>query len=149
MDGVEPSEALRLARMIVSGKVPSDYDELYAALLELRVLFDKPPSWYTRAVARVLLGIREVGERHWLVPGLPGDAYPLYNVRSTGEGRYVCDCYGHLYGFTRERSICTHVASVMLTRRWAEIRRVLGRDTGEPSGGRSDAVADQRDCHYD
>lgn len=125
---VDPREALRLARKIVSGEAPPGFDELYAALLELRVHFSKSQSWYTRAVARVLLGVRQVGERHWVVPSLPGDAYQLYNVWLTCEGKYACDCYTHLYGSRRERSICTHAASVMLARRLEELMRALGRN---------------------
>jgi len=125
---VDAKEALRLARRIAAGSPPPEYDELYAALLELRVTFSKSESWYVRAVARVLLGVRRVGERHWIVPSLPGDAYDAYNVWLTRDGRYMCDCYARSYGQLRERSICTHVAAVMLARRWEGLRRALGRE---------------------
>lgn len=135
--------------MIVSGKAPPQFDELYAALLELKVRFRKPDSWYARAIARVLLGVRQVEERHWLVPGLPGDSYSLYNVWLTREGKYICDCYGRLYGYKRERGICTHVASVMLARRWKELKRALGCDSDKLPGDHSNAVPGQRHGHHD
>ncbi len=146
---MNPAEALRLARRVAAGEEPEGCEGLYAALLELRVSFRKPASWYERALARVLLGVRRVGEGHWLVPGLPGDRYPLYNVWLGREGRYYCDCYVRLYGWRRRRAVCTHVASVMLARRWEELRRALAGDPGEAPRQGPYRVAGQRDGEHD
>ena len=118
-------DAMWIARRILAGEPPPGYEELYAAYLELRVIFDKPTSWYLRALARAIMGVRQVGRRHWLVPGIPGDHYSMYNVWLSRGGRYVCDCYGRAYGNRRSRMICTHVAAVQLTRRRDELERVL------------------------
>lgn len=107
-------------------------EELYAAVLDLKVSFDrKAKSWYVRALARVLLGPRRLSERHWLVPGgLPGDRYEFYNVWLSRDGKYRCDCYGRTFGERRGREVCTHVAAVMLARRWEEI--ATASESGAP-----------------
>lgn len=107
----------------MAGEPVEGYEELYAALLEIKVLFNKPPSWYERALARAILGVRQVGERRWLVPGLPGDYYPFYSVWLSVDGRYKCDCYLRSFGRFREKAICTHIAGVMLSRRWRRLKR--------------------------
>lgn len=117
--------AMGIARRILAGEPPPGYEELYAAYLELKVTFDKPTSWYFRALTRVIMGVRRVGKRHWLVPGIPGDRYPVYNVWLSKEGKYVCDCYGRAYGDRRSKMICTHVAAVLLVRRRDELKRLL------------------------
>lgn len=114
-------EVRRRAREIVRrarGLPDPGDDSLIEALRELMALFpDKSDSWFERAVMRVLLGVRRK-RGYWLVPGLPelGDRYTVYGVVFKG-GRYVCDCYLRMYGRTREKVICTHVAAVMLARR--------------------------------
>lgn len=136
-------EAFQLARRIVAGEPPREYEELYAALLELRVRFSKPNTWYVRAVARVLLGVRSVGRQHWLVPGLPGDRFEFYNVWLGRGGKYSCDCYSRRYGKSRELRVCTHVASVMLARRWEELRKALLNNAYEFSSSGSNGIADE------
>lgn len=107
----------------MAGEPVKGYEELYATLLEMKVLFNKPPSWYERALARAILGVRQVGERRWLVPGLPGDYYPFYRVWLSVDGRYRCDCYLRSFGRFREKAICTHIAGVMVSRRWRRLKR--------------------------
>lgn len=114
-----------IARKILAGDPPEGYEELFAAYLELKVVFNKPASWYLRALMRVVMGVRQVSKRHWLVPGIPGDQYPVYNVRLSREGKYMCDCYGRAYGDRRSRMVCTHVAATMLARRCEELKRLL------------------------
>ncbi len=98
---------------------------LLEALTLLKASFpQKSESWFLRALARYLAGIRKVSYNHWLVPGLPElrDTRPWYNVWLR-DGTYRCDCYARLYGKTREKSVCTHVAAVMLARRYERITK--------------------------
>lgn len=113
----------------MAGEPVEGYEELHAVFLELRVLFSKPSSWYERALARVILGVRQVGERYWLVPSLPGDYHAFYNVWLSADGKYKCDCHSRIFGNSREKAIYTHVASVMVSRRWERLKRDLGLAT--------------------
>ncbi|MCS7104124.1 MAG: hypothetical protein NZ954_00975 [Thermofilaceae archaeon] len=122
---MDSATALSIARRIVKGQPPAEYDELYAALLELKVSFSKPESWFLKTTARAIIGVKQVGEKHWIVPGLQGDYYGLYNVWLVRGGKYRCDCHNRLFGSSREKSVCTHVASVILSRRWVELKRSL------------------------
>ncbi len=116
------NELRRKARKIVRrarGLPSPDDSSLVEALRELMSLFpSKTDSWFERAVIRVLIGVKGKRGSYWLVPGLPelGDKYALYGV-TYRDGKYVCDCYLRMYGRTREKVICTHVAAVMLARR--------------------------------
>ena len=90
---------------------------LMDALDEVRSKFPgKSDSWYVRAVLRILSGVKKVCKDHWIVPGLNtlGDYYPYYNVVLGSDGRYVCDCHVHAYGYVRKSRICTHIAAVMV-----------------------------------
>ncbi len=65
--------------------------------------------------------VREVRENLYLVYGRRelGDWKPLYQVWfSEREGRWLCTCYLSAFGFRRRREICTHIAAVMLYRRY-------------------------------
>jgi hypothetical protein len=55
-----------------------------------------------------------------------GDWKPLYQVWfSEGEGRWLCTCYLSAFGFRRRREICTHIAAVMLYRRYKKALQQL------------------------
>ena len=93
---------------------------LMDALDEVRSKFPgKSDSWYVRAVLRILSGVKMVRKDHWIVPGshVLGDYYPYYNVVLGSDGKYVCDCHVHAYGYVRKSRICTHIAAVMVYRR--------------------------------
>jgi len=86
----------------------------------------KSRSWIKRALLR-LGDVREVRENLYLVQGRRelGDWKPLYQVWfSEREGRWLCTCYLSAFGFRRRREICTHIAAVMLYRRY---RKALER----------------------
>ncbi len=86
----------------------------------------KSRSWIKRALLR-LGDVREVRENLYLVYGRRelGDWKPLYQVWfSEREGRWLCTCYLSAFGFRRRREICTHIAAVMLYRRY---RKALER----------------------
>ena len=90
------------------------------ALNRLKCKFpDKGESWLVRAAIRVAAGVDRVGRNKWRVPGLRelGDAYAWYLVKYSGRFRtYICDCYFHYGGVYRERSVCTHIAAVIVYR---------------------------------
>ena len=96
-------------------------DPLRIALERLRRDFPgKSRSWVKRALFR-LPYVREVRDGLYVVEGVRelGDWKPLYQVWwSTREGRWECTCYYSTFGWRRRRGICTHVASVLLYRRF-------------------------------
>ncbi|MEM1606129.1 MAG: SWIM zinc finger family protein, partial [Fervidicoccaceae archaeon] len=92
----------------------------------------KSRSWIKRAIMR-LGDVRELKSGLYLVEGRRelGDWKPLYQVwYSERDGKWYCTCYFSHFGFARQRDICTHVAAVLLYRRYkkalekAERRRV-------------------------
>ncbi|RLE78034.1 MAG: hypothetical protein DRJ52_10855 [Thermoprotei archaeon] len=88
------------------------------ALADLKMLFpNKPKSWFTRATIRSFY-VKEVSRNHWTVEGLRelGDHYTEYHVTFNGS-KYACSCYAHMYGYSRKKRICTHIAAVMVYRR--------------------------------
>ena len=102
-------------------------DPLRRAVESLREDFPgKSYSWVKRALMR-LGDVREVRENLYLVYGRRelGDWKPLYQVWfSEREGRWLCTCYLSAFGFRRRKEICTHIAAVMLYRRY---RKTLQR----------------------
>lgn len=78
----------------------------------------KSYSWIKRAVLR-LGDVKEVRDGLYLVEGRRelGDWKPLYQVWFS-QGRWYCTCYFTAFGLRRRRDICTHVAAVMLYRRY-------------------------------
>jgi hypothetical protein len=87
----------------------------------------KSRSWIKRALLR-LGDVREVRENLYLVYGRRelGDWKPLYQVWfSEREGRWFCTCYLSAFGFRRRREICTHIAAVMLYRRYKKALQQL------------------------
>lgn len=58
------------------------------------------------------------GTNRWLLAGRPdlGDNFPLYTV-CLDSGLYSCTCYGHHWGGSRQRRICSHVIAVIVARR--------------------------------
>jgi len=96
-------------------------DPLRIALERLRRDFPgKSRSWVKRALLR-LPYVREVREGLYVVEGVRelGDWKPLYQVWwSEREKRWECTCYYSTWGWRRRRGICTHVASVLLYRRF-------------------------------
>ncbi len=86
----------------------------------------KSYSWIKRALLR-LGDIKEVRENLYLVYGRRelGDWKLQYQVWfSEREGRWFCTCYLSAFGFRRRKEICTHIAAVMLYRRY---RKALQR----------------------
>ena len=116
------------------------------AVGRLREMFPgRPHSWIKRAVLR-LGDVREVRDGLYVVYGRRelGDWKPLYHVwLSEREGRWLCTCYFGAYGW--RRMICTHVAAVMLFRRYrravekAENRQVYVAELEVECPGRLDA----------
>jgi len=107
----------------------------------------KSRSWIRRALLR-LGDVREVRENLYLVQGRRelGDWKPLYQVWfSEREGRWYCTCYASAFGFRRRKEICTHIAAVMLYRRYRktlekqENRRVYVVETEVECRGRLEA----------
>ncbi len=107
--------------------MPRREDPLRRAVESLREDFPgKSRSWIKRALLR-LGDVREVRDNLYLVYGRRelGDWKPLYQVWfSEREGRWLCTCYLSAFGFRRRREICTHIAAVMLYRRY---RKALER----------------------
>lgn len=86
----------------------------------------KSRSWIRRAILR-LEDVRELKSGLYLVEGRRdlGDWNPFYHVwLSEREGRWYCTCYFSHFGLTRMKGVCTHVAAVMLYRRY---KRALER----------------------
>jgi hypothetical protein len=96
-------------------------DPLRRAVESLREDFPgKSYSWIKRALLR-LGDVREVRENLYLVYGRRelGDWKLQYQVWfSEREGRWYCTCYASAFGFRRRKEICTHIAAVMLYRRY-------------------------------
>ena len=97
--------------------------EYINAILEgaykLRALFPgRSLSWYVRSSTRVLLGIRKISDRHWVVRGIKeyGDVYRYYNVFLSGD-KYICDCFSRVFGWYRKNRVCTHIGAVILARK--------------------------------
>ena len=96
-------------------------DPLRRAVESLSSTFPgKSRSWIRRALMR-LGDVEEVKENLYLVQGRRelGDWKQMYQVwYSEREGRWLCTCYLSAFGFRRRREICTHIAAVMLYRRY-------------------------------
>jgi hypothetical protein len=103
-------------------------DPLRRAVQSLKEDFPgKSYSWIKRALLR-LGDVREVRENLYLVYGRRelGDWKLQYQVWfSEREGRWHCTCYASAFGFRRRREICTHIAAVMLYRRYRKALRRL------------------------
>ena len=123
-------------------------EALDAALEELRSLFPgKSRSWLRKAVLR-LGDVREVRDGAYQVEGRRelGDWKPLYQVwYSEEDGRWYCTCYFSHFGAARRREVCTHIAAVLLYRRYkkavekAERRRVYVAEAEVECRGRIEA----------
>ena len=63
------------------------------------------------------------GDNRWLLSGRPelGDNFPLYTVCLDG-GLYSCTCYGHSWGESRQRRVCSHVIAVIAARRLNKVQ---------------------------
>ncbi|AET34157.1 hypothetical protein [Pyrobaculum ferrireducens] len=107
-------------------------DPLRRAVEALRADFPgKSRSWIKRALLR-LGDVREVREDLYVVEGRRelGDWRPLYQVWwSEAEKRWLCTCYYTQFGLRRRRDICTHVAAVMLFRRYKRALEKAERTT--------------------
>jgi hypothetical protein len=107
--------------------MPRREDPLRRAVESLSSTFPgKSRSWIRRALLR-LGDVREVRENLYLVYGRRdlGDWKLQYQVWfSEREGRWYCTCYASAFGFRRRKEICTHIAAVMLYRRY---RKALQR----------------------
>ncbi len=127
---MELKKLMRLARKIAGGEEVNyrmyglsreEYMSLKDAVKFLKSKFpNKSGSWITRAIIRAL-NTKELGNNKWMVKGVEelGDAYGYYRVTYfETSNKYTCTCYNTAYGYMRKRSICTHIAGVMLYRRW-------------------------------
>ncbi|MEM0184228.1 MAG: hypothetical protein QXU93_11690 [Thermoproteus sp.] len=96
-------------------------DPFARAVERLRREFpDKPYSWIRRALLR-LPYVRETSNGTYIVEGRRefGDWKPFYYVWwSERDRRWYCSCYFSTFGAKRKREICTHVAAVILYRKW-------------------------------
>ncbi|RFA95822.1 SWIM zinc finger family protein [Pyrobaculum aerophilum] len=105
-------------------------DPLRMAVEKLKADFPgKSYSWVKRALLR-LGDVREVRDDLYLVEGRRelGDWKSLYQVWfSQREGKWYCTCYFSTFGMRRKRDICTHVAAVMLFRRYKKALERLQR----------------------
>lgn len=103
---------------------------LEIAIEKLKAEFPgKSHSWIKRSLLR-LGDVREVREDLYLVEGRRelGDWKPLYQVWfSEGDRRWYCTCYFSVFGLRRKRDICTHVAAVLLYRRYKRALEKLQR----------------------
>jgi len=101
--------------------MPRREDPLRRAVEFLSSTFPgKSRSWIRRALLR-LGDVKEVRENLYLVQGRRelGDWKLQYQVWfSEREGRWYCTCYASAFGFRRRKEICTHIAAVMLYRRY-------------------------------
>jgi hypothetical protein len=80
----------------------------------------KSRRWIKRTLMR-LGDVREAGDGLYVVYGRRelGDWRQMYQVwYSEREGRWHCTCFTSAFGYRRRREICTHVAAVMLYRRY-------------------------------
>jgi hypothetical protein len=80
----------------------------------------KSRRWIKRTLMR-LGDVREAGDGLYVVYGRRelGDWKHMYQVwYSEREGRWYCTCFTSAFGYRRRREICTHVAAVMLYRRY-------------------------------
>ncbi len=101
--------------------MPRREDPLSRAVESLLSAFPgKSRSRVKRALLR-LGDVREVRKSLYLVYGRRelGDWKLLYQVWfSEREGCWYCTCYASAFGYRRRREICTHIAAVMLYRRY-------------------------------
>lgn len=84
---------------------------------------NKSRSWIARALRR-LPSVREYKPNVWVVSGDPrlGDRSSIYVVRfDPVNGRYYCSCFESSWGLRRRNEICTHIAAVMLYRRYKSL----------------------------
>ncbi len=121
-------------------------DPLRRAVERLAAEFPgRSPSWVRRALMR-LGDVKEVRDDLYVVYGRRelGDWKPAYYVW-LAEGRWLCTCYSGAYGHRRRREICTHVAAVLLFRRYKktleklESRRVYVAEAEVECPGRLEA----------
>ena len=123
-------------------------DPLRRAVESLSSTFPgKSRSWIRRALMR-LGDVEEVRENLYVVYGRRelGDWKQMYQVwYSEREGRWYCTCFTSAFGFRRRKEICTHIAAVMLYRRYRralqrlEDRRVYVAEADVECGGRLEA----------
>ncbi len=127
------TKIMKLARRIIKDKpidlknyeiTRDEYEALKDAVSFLKDKFpNKGESWVLRAIVRALNAF-ESGNNRWIVRGTDklGDQYGFYRVTYfESSNKYTCSCYTTSYGNTRKRRICTHIAGVMLYRRWRSI----------------------------
>ncbi|MEM3943753.1 MAG: hypothetical protein QXJ59_06685 [Thermofilaceae archaeon] len=122
----ELEEIRRRARELVRRALRGESDAPLARAI--RDLFSDVPrrSWIERAVTRFLAHtVERRGRTVYVVRGLPelGDWKEAYVVQRVGERLYHCSCYSSSYGYVRRARICTHIAAVILYRRWRLAKR--------------------------
>lgn len=127
---MEIGKVIKLARRIISGR-EVDYNEYglsreeYLSLIDsIDFLYEQFPnksdSWILRAIIRAML-TKQIERNRWRVEGLQelGDLYGYYIVSYYEyPSKYFCTCYNTMYGYVRKAKICTHIAGVILYRRW-------------------------------
>lgn len=128
--------ARRRAAQLVRGALRGEGGPLAAAILDLYK--DVPRrSWLVRAVTRFILGtVERRSKTVYVVKGVPelGDWHGEYIVQRVGERRYTCTCFSSAYGYVRRARICTHIAAVILYRRWRRIKHELEQQDGQRGG---------------
>ena len=90
---------------------------------------NKSNSWIKRAFIRFILNsIKQIRNNLWIVKGIPelGDKFEHYEVVYIPEqNRYYCSCFEHLWGFKRRKEICTHIAAVILWKKYNHLNEIV------------------------
>jgi hypothetical protein len=115
---LEKGDNIDLSEFGISNR---EYDALMDAVRFLKSNFpNKSESWFIRAIVRAF-NTKESGTNRWTVKGTTkfGDQYGYYRVMYFETARkYTCSCHNTMYGNARKRMICTHIAGVMIYKRW-------------------------------
>ena len=98
-----------------------ELDEPFQTMDEIRTALIEESAFRESIVDRGLKRLDDVvndGDSRWVLAGRPelGDNFPLYTVRLDAR-LYSCTCYGHQWGQSRQRRICSHVIAVIAARR--------------------------------
>lgn len=88
---------------------------------DIRRALIEESGFRTTIVDRGLRRLNDVvadGGNKWVLTGRPklGDSFPIYTVRLS-DGLYNCTCFGHQWGESRQRRLCSHIVAVIVARR--------------------------------
>ncbi len=111
-----------------------ELDEPYHALTleEIKEQLIEESGFRVSIVERGLKRLDDVvadGGDSWILTGRPelGDNFPVYTVHLDG-GLYRCTCFGHSFGESRRRRLCSHVVAVIVAKR---LNRVKVKPAGQ------------------